>query len=187
MNLARALQCIPQFSSVCIVDMCDTEELPPASRYHVLRDVLSSELAVSQRVRSARCHLFTANHLESFIGSALAHFLTGVTEPFSFIRASRDHLPIAPSMASHLKDFINILHSRGVRAPDVAAEVATRILLDSLPPGMHRAFLWSTIMLHANSSAQAFPLKISSVFSTGVSATKRAKTGRLFQMSSATL
>jgi len=133
---ARALQYISQFSSVRVVDMYDTDQQP--SQYRVLREAISSELAISRRARDERRYLFSANHILSFFRSALAHFSTGAAEPFSFIRASRDRFPVVPSMASHFKEFVNILHSQGVRVPEIAAEVATRILFDSYPRGMHR-------------------------------------------------
>lgn len=156
-EVARTLEYISQFSSVSIVDLCDADQLRQASQYRVLREILSSELAVSRRARSERSHLFSAKHTLSFFQSALAHFSTGAAEPFSFIRASRDRLPIDPNMASHFKDFINILHSQGVKVPEIAAEVATRILFGSFPPGMHRKYFPLTVILHANSTFPAFP------------------------------
>ena len=158
-EVARTLQYISQFSSVSIVDLCDADLLPRASPYRTLREVLSSELAISRRARSEQSHLFSATHTLSFFQSALAHFSTGAAEPFSFIRASRDRLPIDPTIASHFKDFVNILCSKGFSLSEIAAEVATRILFDSLPVGMHRMYHSPTVIPDADSPFPDFSPK----------------------------
>jgi len=137
-KVARTLQHISQFSSVRIVDMFDTGQPRQAQEHGFFQEALFSELAVSRRARADRWHLFSAKHVLAFFRSAITHFSTGEVEPVSFIRASRERFPVVPSMASHLKDFIGILHSQGIRDPEIAAEVAKRILFDSFPPGMHR-------------------------------------------------
>ncbi|KAK3935044.1 hypothetical protein QBC46DRAFT_223936, partial [Diplogelasinospora grovesii] len=92
----------------------------------------------TSRVRHKRADrglLFSAKHFIAFSEIAFNHLL--LLEPFEFIKASRLPNPIAPDLAEHLTNFLNLVKSvRGWRT--FAAEtIALSFILDHYPPGMY--------------------------------------------------
>jgi hypothetical protein len=92
----------------------------------------------SERVRRRRVEqsmLFSATHLMAFTEIAFGQLMC--TEPFNFIKASRILNPVAANLAYHMTNFVNQVKSAKELRTFAAETIASSLLLDHYPPGMH--------------------------------------------------
>ncbi|KAJ5928357.1 hypothetical protein N7466_007313 [Penicillium verhagenii] len=83
--------------------------------------------------------LFSATHLCDLFKSAaesLCQSPSALTE-FNFIAAARAQNPLDGSFTSHLKDFIILAGKSRLPYEGVSSHIASAILMDAYPPGMH--------------------------------------------------
>ncbi|PWW71917.1 hypothetical protein C7212DRAFT_348466 [Tuber magnatum] len=80
--------------------------------------------------------LFSFRHFAALFKSACDHFSTTITTPFSFIKASRLQVPVAPKLSQRIAEFLQKLNS-SYPIDSAISVIASSILLDSNPPGMH--------------------------------------------------
>ncbi|KAI0165314.1 hypothetical protein GGR52DRAFT_103478 [Hypoxylon sp. FL1284] len=104
----------------------------PSLRPRLIEHVRS----VRQRRRDAHA-LFMGPHLGALFDRAFRDAGQSPTFSFDCLRASRQDFPVSPSTATHLANFVNHIPSAR-RLQDFAAPmIASSILLDQYPPGMH--------------------------------------------------
>jgi hypothetical protein len=98
-------------------------------------------LRLCELVRKTRVEtscLFAARHLAGFLQEATACITATVQQPFDFIRTSRLDNPVAADLSVHLARFFSHIESLD-RLKDFAVPmVASTLMLDHYPPGMHR-------------------------------------------------
>ena len=144
-NSADFIKSLPDvsksFSSVTIIALLDAVEVSPTARYFPLKDALLREADYARRAKITEQALFSATHLRAFFHKALIHFTTTTSLPFSFFRASREGSDIDDQFSAHLGSFLQLCYQHEVSLDDAATYIASAILVDSSPPGMHRKIL----------------------------------------------
>ena len=81
--------------------------------------------------------LFTARHLVAFFRCASDHFAKTTREPFNFIKTSRFRNPVPLDLGKHLSNFLKHIKSPKELTDFAVPMIASSLLLDHYPPGMH--------------------------------------------------
>lgn len=103
-----------------------------------IKKVLDQEL---QHARTRRLEIrtqFSAIHLAAFFEGALRKFVGAPRRHFNFIMCTRRQIPINPEFKLHLRAFTLLCLDCRIPQAIVSSFVASAVLLDSYPPGMHR-------------------------------------------------
>ncbi|KAL5696107.1 hypothetical protein EMGR_006627 [Emarellia grisea] len=118
------------------VSRLPSEELSAESRFLGLGSEISQQLRNMRQIREHHRVLFSATHLDALFDLSLRHISADPFAPFNFVRATRQQNPLDRAFTSHLIHFLEV----GKRAPydETAAYIASAILMDAYPPGMHR-------------------------------------------------
>jgi hypothetical protein len=107
------------------------------SGYAILYDAIHSDIHVTRRRKQRARSLLSAVHLNRFFICALRHVSHSIHTPFDFIAATREYNPVGTELNRHVETFVR-LSNNGCSSPvAIAAHIASALLLDSLPPGMH--------------------------------------------------
>jgi hypothetical protein len=129
-----------QFADVHVVALLPHDDVSNEARHRRLKEYL---LNVSDQVRWARSNtntLFSARHFAAFFQYACTHITTTLEEPFDFIRTSRLENAVATDLKEHLSNFLlNITTPESLKRFAIPI-IASSILLDNYPPGMHCKF-----------------------------------------------
>jgi hypothetical protein len=124
------------WSAVKLVRLAE-ESISSPARHRRLREILRNEVDVFRDVRIQYRALYSATHLISFFDMAVHHSARSMTLPFSFIGSSRAENPISTQYGSHLYTFLDLAHQNGYSIECFCRFVASTILMDAYPPGMH--------------------------------------------------
>lgn len=100
------------------------------------REILQS-LDIVQKSRLTAGMLFSARHTVEFLCIASEIVTRSSCEPFDYIKRSRDSNPIAKDMAQHLTTFLCHCDENNMTR-FALRHIASSIILDQYPPGMHR-------------------------------------------------
>ncbi|KAK3935780.1 patatin-like phospholipase-like protein [Diplogelasinospora grovesii] len=122
-NLARS-STEQFFSGLSFITVRKNELISSKGRSQLLSHLYKASSRVRHK-RADRRLLFSAKHFIAFSKIAFNHLL--LPEPFKFIKASRLQNPVAPDLAEHLTNFLNLVKST----------IASSFILDHYPPGMH--------------------------------------------------
>ena len=122
------------FSSITVLDLAD-EQISPLSRYRPLKELIHRHADEARHLKQSLGCLYSALHLSCFFEAVVTHTARTITEPFDFIRASRQKNPLDPDFTDHLRGFFNLKSLLSLR--EKAALAASAILLDAYPPAMH--------------------------------------------------
>jgi len=132
---------IPRFSdafcSLKIVNIQGTTKTLLGS----LKIAIKNELEVAYLSRKQSCTLFSATHTAAFFDSALRIFTQDPVATFDFFRSSREFNPVAQDFKHHLRTFMRMCLDHHVPRAVGLSYVASTLLLDCFPPGMHRRYL----------------------------------------------
>ncbi|KKY29202.1 putative patatin-like phospholipase [Phaeomoniella chlamydospora] len=96
-------------------------------------------------VRAARAEarmLFSARHFAAFFDYACDHFSKTTREPFDFIKTSRLRNPVPAELDEHLCNFLKRIESPEEVTEFAVPVIASSLLLDHYPPGMHADDRW---------------------------------------------
>ncbi|KAK4119894.1 hypothetical protein N657DRAFT_580763 [Parathielavia appendiculata] len=91
--------------------------------------------AASQR-QDLRLH-FSATHLRQLVQAAIVHFSGRLVGPFNIYRASRANNPVPETLRECVSNFVRFTTQKHV---DSARVVASALVMDAYPPGMHRFY-----------------------------------------------
>jgi hypothetical protein len=111
--------------------------------HHRYRALKTSILQSTDAVRKRRidCNrLFSASHLNVLFELNLQHVASRVQPDFDFIVAARQLNPIDDYFTYHLDNFLELCKVHSASDEFILHYLASVIILDSLPPGMHRKF-----------------------------------------------
>ena len=128
------------FSSISVLQLAG-DHVSPLARHRRLREVLMVEV---DEVRKNRIHhraFFSAIHFEAFFRRAFHHVASSVTEPFDFVASTRENNEIRDEYVDHIKNFIGLAKEYFVSYQDQTSFLASSILMDAYPPGMHSKFV----------------------------------------------
>ena len=107
-------------------------------RFNQVKNELMKQVDAMRRSRLEHGYLFSATHLTSFFQTAAADVASNFNQPFDFVLASRCGNRIQPDHGNHLLTFLRLGAASDVCDKDVNEFVASTLLLDAYPPGMHR-------------------------------------------------
>ncbi|KAJ5146619.1 uncharacterized protein N7515_001183 [Penicillium bovifimosum] len=137
---------------ITFVDLRDRHELSPMAAFEPLRRVILDKLQSVQVEQRQHGLLFSAIHLCALWKSNLESQMRGLdTTAFDCLRVARKNYPSTLNRKACLVEFLRQTEKTGCEAQDISSFVASAILIDAYPPGMHscmsRAFLsyWLTV------------------------------------------
>ncbi|KAK5163302.1 hypothetical protein LTR04_002627 [Oleoguttula sp. CCFEE 6159] len=113
------------------------ESLSPLARHRPLKEEVFRQADGMREVYRRRHWLFSAVHLEALYREVLRHTASTITEPFSFIQATRKYQGLAADYSSHLQNFIRLGVKHAVPYECSASYVASSMMMDAYPPGAH--------------------------------------------------
>lgn len=126
------------FTSVTLVTLAPRYSLSQVARHRPLREVISTQTReMQERHRRFRWH-FSAIHLEALWSASLRHFVTSLSEPFDFVRATRTYAELQDDCQKHIANFLRLAIQHGVSFDEMAAYVASSFLMDAYPAKTHR-------------------------------------------------
>jgi hypothetical protein len=135
---ALAAAAIPRVAdSVMVVDLRDRSELSARSRFEPLRRALKRETEEARAARQDACLLFSAAHLQSLFGKMLLHVSKQSGLPFDCIRACRPSGSKQGDTSEYLARFMKTVEEARISSDTAAAFVASALVMDAYPPGMH--------------------------------------------------
>ncbi|PWW72455.1 hypothetical protein C7212DRAFT_348182 [Tuber magnatum] len=108
----------------------------PSGRHEAMMEIVYPALQEMHSLRQQCRTPFSFQHFASLFKSAYDHFSCTITEPFSFINASRLQAPVAPKLSQHIAEFLQKLNP-SYPIDSAISVIASGILLDSNPPGIH--------------------------------------------------
>ncbi|KAL3469016.1 FabD/lysophospholipase-like protein [Aspergillus californicus] len=111
--------------------------LSPQALFLGLRREISQQLQRARAARDRHNAIFSANHFNRFFDLALSH-TSHLSRPFNFIRSARESRPLDDAFASHLTRFISAANKTRLPYDSVASYIASAILMDAYPQGMHK-------------------------------------------------
>ena len=91
-----------------------------------------------RKSRNTAKMLYSAYHLNVFFEMALRHVATCASTPFNFILATRQCNRIKDHLWVDLRKVLGLCAANHTNKEAALAYVASALMLDSLPPGMHR-------------------------------------------------
>lgn len=103
-----------------------------------LRQALISHLQENHNQRRERGSPMSCNHFEAFYRLALEHVARTGMDPFDFINATRIDNPVGEDLADHVRNFLRLGLELRISYTDLASFIASAIIMDAYPPGMHR-------------------------------------------------
>lgn len=124
--------------TVSILDLRDRHQLSPAAAFEPLHRLLLDDLHISRTRRNEQGLLFSAVHLNFLWNRALQQgFLASRIARVDCLQVARERLPVNPSFQSHLVNYLEQSSKAGCSTDEVYTFVASAILMDAYPPGMH--------------------------------------------------
>jgi hypothetical protein len=143
----------------------------PSLRFATLKKTILSSVEIVRKSRSRSKMLYSAYHLKIFFESALCHVAKCASPPFNFILATRQCNRIEDRLWLYLRNFLGLCAANHASKQATLEYMASAIMLDSLPPGMHRKC--STLKLSCfDSNQQASNRRRSSTHYTNITALK---------------
>jgi len=124
------------FSSITVLYLAD-EQVSPLARYRRLKEVLLRHADEQRQWRQNTHSLYSALHLNRFMQEAVKHISQTVEAPFNFLHISRLHNPIRRDYCDHIARFLRLSSQHSVPDAEVTSFVASSMLMDAYPPGMH--------------------------------------------------
>jgi hypothetical protein len=107
--------------------------VPP--KYQQIMRFLQPLLHETKKTRKEERCLFSVIHFNAFFNYACDHWAQSPTTPFDFIQTTRLANPVSPGFPEHIDRFFSLL--KPVQSGTALQLVASSLVLDSVPPGMH--------------------------------------------------
>jgi hypothetical protein len=101
---------------------------------------MQQELERARRASEDERLLFCATHLEAILRKAVAHVALDPHHRFDTIAAVRENNPVPRGIEYHLGNFLKLATQHGLSLTDLTTFVASALLVDAYPPGMHSKF-----------------------------------------------
>lgn len=126
------------FSSLNVINVLGRLRPSTGSQFSALKEVLAQETQTSRLARTDSFALFSSAHSASFFEKALSRFSKSPEASFDFIRASRDGNTVNQEFHDHIDKFMSLCLEHKLPDSIPLPFIASAILLDCFPPGMHR-------------------------------------------------
>ncbi|KAF1967660.1 FabD/lysophospholipase-like protein [Bimuria novae-zelandiae CBS 107.79] len=124
-----------------VVAALKRRKLSHAFDYSGLRNIILENVEVARNNRKTSRMLFSAVHLRTLFEAGLQHTAKCLVPGFDFIQATRHFNKIDGCFTQHLRGFLRLCAATRTGKETTIDVMASAILLDSLPPGMHRGLI----------------------------------------------
>jgi hypothetical protein len=114
-----------------------SEELSSKARFLSLGADISKQLHNTRSTRIKNGVMFSAAHLSDLFKLATKNVCLFPTDQFDFITATRQQNPLDGAFSSHLIDFLRVSGKATLPYEGITSHIASAILMDAYPPGMH--------------------------------------------------
>jgi hypothetical protein len=128
------------------VRLSASRKKPSRSQYRTLKRVIIQNIEVVREKKIACKRLFSARHMDHLFRLGLQHIASQALPGFDVISATRQVNGIDEHFPHYLKTFLNLCTTNDASRDFILQYIASAIILDSLPPGMHRKYLQPLIM-----------------------------------------
>ena len=125
---------VAMFASLTVFHIAGTQ-ISPLSRYRRLKELIQRHTDEARHAKESDGCSCSASHLSCLVKLAIEHTALTSVEPFDYIRATRSRNPLDKDFVEHVKHFLSIETTCSLR--DKIAHVASVILMDAYPIGMH--------------------------------------------------
>lgn len=134
--------------AIAILDLRDRRDLSPCAAFELLRRTLLDQIHRSREQRVQQGLLFSARHLSYLWHRTLAggQLLTPQAR-IDCLRIARETRPVDPSLGQRLAEFLAHASQAGCSPHDIHMAIASALLMDAYPPGMHRELSLSPRLL----------------------------------------
>jgi len=130
------LECREFFSSITVIYLAD-EQISTLARHRRLKELIQRQTEEIRHLKQSVGCSYSALHLSCFFTDAVKHTARTITEPFDFLLSSRRTNPVSVNFPVHLSEFLRLSTQRGLSHRMRTTFIASTILLDAYPPGMH--------------------------------------------------
>lgn len=134
LNSSEACPTSECFSAVHMIRL--ESDLLSEARYGRLRALITGQMHDMYTLRQDCRAILSARHLLPLFQAAFRHFIEDIHHPFDFVRATRTQNAIVPSLSSHLAHYQDLGRKAGLRYTEIAASVASALVMDHYVPGM---------------------------------------------------
>lgn len=117
-----------------------SDELSSNAQFLSLRADISRQLHDARFARIQKQALFSATHLGDLFKLATENFCMSPLSQFDFIGATRQQNPLDGSFSSHLTEFLRLAGKSRIPYEGISSHIASAVLMDAYPPGMHCKF-----------------------------------------------
>lgn len=141
LGASTVITCLPE------PNLCRRRPVIVAQSLAAFRTLLSHQVRLAQAARDRASMHFNTAHLGGLFGLACQHF-SRLIRPFDFIQASRNRRPIPAAIKTHITRFLQEATGQQDLIKFVAPVIASALMMDSCPPGMHRTDRLSHLRNH---------------------------------------
>jgi hypothetical protein len=125
--------------AISILDLRDRHDLSPRAAFEPLRRTLLDQIQISRDQRMQQGLLFSARHLNYLWNRTLGggQLITPQAR-IDCLQIAREQLAVDPSLGHRLAEFLAHASQTGCSPHDIHMVIASALLMDAYPPGMHR-------------------------------------------------
>ena len=125
------------FSSIAILYLAH-EDISPLARHRRLKEVLLRHADEMRQARQEARALYSAIHLNRLFQAAIGHLARTIDVAFDFVHAARTNNLVYDDLQQHVRQFGEIATGAGIDDEAMDCYIASCLLMDAYPPGMHR-------------------------------------------------
>lgn len=114
-----------------------SDELSSEARFLTLSADISKQLHSTRFDRTKDKLIFSATHLSELFKLATQQICLSPFDQFDFISATRQQNPLDGAFSSHITNFLKLSGKSTLPYNGIASHIASAILMDAYPPGMH--------------------------------------------------
>lgn len=126
------------FAAVTLVNI--SQSRPSHAHFQELKSILAQQSHAIREEKKRLRVLFSMDHTAAFFEMALKSFIKQPAIPFNFIKSSRKNSPLDNDLQDHISEFLKLCLQNNLPCSIPPSFVASAIILDSYPPGMHRKY-----------------------------------------------
>lgn len=127
------------FSLILIMHLAG-DHISLRARHRRLKELLMTELEKARNERIQQRFHFSALHFGAFFRQSIRHVTRTITEPFDFVASARKNNEVKDDYMNHVGNLVKLCKEYFVPYQSVTSFLASSILMDAYPPGMHSEF-----------------------------------------------
>lgn len=120
------------FSGIQFIKMLEDDS------YANIRPVLAEKSGQVRRAHAQARALFSVEHFVCLIDRAFDMVSSPSFESFDYVAAARQDFPVSTELHTHMNNFVHLVPPTSDLRTFATDVIASSILLDQYPPGMHR-------------------------------------------------